>query len=132
MTRVHRVVQYFPKATFADFADEVTRARCGGDANPDEKILSDCYKLMGNSSYGKTICNKQKHSCDKYVKGRSFELLTNSWRFKKGVEVADNLYKVKLQPKSVNNDFPIQIEAVSTFKKSLCFNTILINLAYGG
>ena len=64
---------------------------------------------MGNSRYGKTICNKQKHSRVKYVKGLSFELFTNSWQFKKGVEVADDLYEVELQPKSVNNNLPIQI-----------------------
>ena len=109
VTKLHLFIQYFPQRTFAKFADEVTTARRRGDVNATEKILSDCYKLMGNSSYGKTICNKEKHTRVSYTKGRTFELWTNSWRFKRGSELDSDLYEVELQPKNVTNNLPIQI-----------------------
>ena len=64
---------------------------------------------MGNSTYGKTICNREKHTTVKYTRERKFELLVNSWRFKKGAELCADLFEVELQPKTVKNDLPIQI-----------------------
>ena len=109
VTKVEMFIEYFPERPFAGFADEVTAARRRGDVNANERILSDCYKLMGNTTYGKTICNKEKHTTVKYTSGRKFELLTNSWQFKKGSELTPDLFEVELQPKTVKNDLPIQI-----------------------
>ena len=109
VTKVQLVVEYLPKRSFAGFADEVTAARRRGDVNENEKILSDCYKLMGNATYGKTICNKEKHTAVRYTDSRKFELLANSWRFKKASELTSDLFEVELQPKTVKNNLPIQI-----------------------
>ena len=50
VTRVHMLVEYFPERPFANFVDEVTTARKAATSTG-RKILSDCYKLMGNSAY---------------------------------------------------------------------------------
>ena len=57
VTRVRPLVQYIPQKSFLLIVNQVTEASREGDKNPDCKILSDLYKLLGNSSYGKTICN---------------------------------------------------------------------------
>ena len=59
--------------------------------------------------YGKTICNKEKHTAVKYTRGRTFELLTNSWWFKKGTELTTDLFEIELQPKTVRSNLPVQI-----------------------
>jgi hypothetical protein len=51
------------------FADSVSDARRAGDANPDLALLADTSKLIGNSAYGKTITNKEKHIDVRYVDG---------------------------------------------------------------
>ena len=67
VTTVHMLVQYVPHKSFLPFVNELTEARREGDKNPDCKILSDLYKLLGNSSYGKTICNKQNFTDTRYM-----------------------------------------------------------------
>ncbi len=41
------------------FADEVSDARHGGDANNDKIQAAETMKLFGNSAYGKCITNKE-------------------------------------------------------------------------
>ena len=44
-------------------------ARRQGDLDPDLELLATTSKLVGNSSYGKTITDKEKHRNVKYVMG---------------------------------------------------------------
>ena len=54
-----------PQKSFLPFVNQVTEASREGDKNPDCKILSDLYKLLGNSSTNRTsqtksICQQKK------------------------------------------------------------------------
>ena len=61
VTKIYQVVQYWPKDCFKKFGEEVSEARCNGDADPEQAIIADTMKLLGNSAYGKTITNKDRH-----------------------------------------------------------------------
>ena len=55
------MVQYWPEDCFKKFGEEVSQARRDGDADPEQGIITDMMKLLGNSGYGKTITNKDRH-----------------------------------------------------------------------
>ena len=59
--------------------NQVTEARREGDKNPDCKILSHLYKLLGNSSYGKTICNKQNFTDTRYMSPEKARQIALHW-----------------------------------------------------
>ena len=59
--RVYQVVSYEPNPCFQNFGDSVSAARRAGDADPDKSIIADTMKLLGNSAYGKTVTNVDRH-----------------------------------------------------------------------
>ena len=61
VTNVTLVVEYQPSACFKDFGDRVSNARRQGDLDAAKAILAETMKLIGNSSYGKTITNINNH-----------------------------------------------------------------------
>ena len=68
---IYELVEYCPRAVFKDFGESVSNARREGDADPNKKILADTSKLIGNSCYGKTIVNKDKHREVVYIEGHN-------------------------------------------------------------
>ena len=58
MMKIYQVVQYWPEDCFKKFGEEVSKARRNGDADPEQTIIADMMKLLGNSAYGTTITNK--------------------------------------------------------------------------
>ena len=58
VTRIYQVIEYTPKPCFKPFGDAVSNARRAGDADPSKAIIAVTMKLVGNSSYGKTITKK--------------------------------------------------------------------------
>ena len=68
---IYELIKYHPRALFRDFGESVSQARREGDVDPDKKILADTSKLIGNSCYGKTIVNKDKHKDVNYIEGHS-------------------------------------------------------------
>lgn len=67
VTKVYRMFCYQPKAVFRKFGESVSAARREGDTDPDKALLGEMHKLVGNSVYGKTITNKEKHRKVSYV-----------------------------------------------------------------
>ena len=47
---------------FQTFGEAVSDARRAGDADPNKNIIAETNKLDGNSSYGKTVTNKERHT----------------------------------------------------------------------
>ena len=69
ITEIYQLVEYHPRALFKTFGESVCNARREGDVDPSKKILADMCKLIGNSCYGKTITNKDKHRETIYLEG---------------------------------------------------------------
>jgi hypothetical protein len=62
VTKIHQVVEYTPATCFQKFGDNISDARRAGDIDPNKKILAETKKLEGNSSYGRTVTNKECHT----------------------------------------------------------------------
>ena len=109
ITRVYEVAEYTAIACFSEFVDAVSDARRGGDVDPSKSIIVDTMKLMGNSSYGKTITNKNKHRNVKVVDAVKGSGLVNEVLFRDLNPISENCYEVDLAKAKINHDLPIQI-----------------------
>ena len=109
VTKVYVLVEYVPEETFKPFVEEVTHARRLGDENLECKILSDLYKLLGNSSYGKTICNKQNFLKTRYISPKQARKLALHWSVQQVHDINENTVEVSCLPTTVVYDLPIQI-----------------------
>ena len=109
VSKVHLVVEYLPEHTFQNFVDEVTKARRMGDKDTSCKILSDLYKLLGNSSYGKTITNKQNFTITRYVSPQKASRLLLHWSVQHAEDISENTVEVTSLPTKITHDLPIQI-----------------------
>ena len=110
VTKLYQVVEYVPVRCFRSFVREVTEARRAGDADPSTKVIADTWKLIGNSSYGSVIMDKEKFLNVKYYTDpwRAQEAV-NSPNFRKLEEISDNLYEISSCKASLRLDLPIQI-----------------------
>ena len=105
ITRVYQLVEYIPRRAYADFGDSVSNARRAGDSDPDKALLASTSKLIGNSAYGKTITNKEKHKNVKYVNGaESASAKVRGRNFDSLTELVDDYYEVVLNKSKVSVD----------------------------
>lgn len=109
VTRIYQVIEYMPDNCFKDFGNAVTNARRAGDVDPSKSILADTMKLIGNSSYGKTITNKDKHINLKVSNYEEASKYINDPLFRDLDEISENLCEVELAKKTIREDLPIQI-----------------------
>jgi len=61
ITKIYQTVEFQPHPCFKTFADAVSDARRAGDVNTMLVIIAETMKLLGNSAYGKTITDKERH-----------------------------------------------------------------------
>ncbi|XP_071834987.1 uncharacterized protein [Apostichopus japonicus] len=109
VTKIHQITQFIPKAVFKEFGEEVSDARREGDKDPSKSIISDTKKLMGNSAYGTTVTNKEKHLnvsiCDE---NNVFQKVNDPF-FRRLTQLTSNIYEVEQYVRKVKLDLPIQI-----------------------
>ena len=67
ITRIYTTIEYLPNAAFKHFAEQVAQARLCGDRDKDKALIAKMMKLIGNSSYGRMITDKEKHHDIVYV-----------------------------------------------------------------
>ena len=95
VTKIYEVVQYLPVKCFENFGLQVSEARRSGDSDPNKAVLAQTFKLWGNSSYGKTICNKEKHRNIRYCDSEAVSELINDPLFHKLNAIFENLYEIE-------------------------------------
>ena len=109
VTRIYQVIEFTPRRCFHKFAENVSDDRRAGDRDPDMQVIADTSKLIGNSVYGYSVMNKDKHTsiafCDK---DRACQLV-NDPRFMSLEEFQDDTYEVQSKKKSIKYDLPVQI-----------------------
>ena len=66
MKKNYSVIKAKPNDLFKGFCDKVLNARREGDKQEDKAIIAECMKLVGNSAFGRTGMNKNKHSSTTY------------------------------------------------------------------
>ena len=110
VTDISLVVEYpTARACFAGFADKVTKARREGDQSKDNDILAQCFKLVGNSAYGKSIEDVSRHTEVHFADPVIACSLINKKRFKKltKYDEDDTLFQVELKKKNIYHRLPI-------------------------
>ena len=107
--RVYQIIEYEPKPCFQNFGDSVSAARRAGDADPDKAIIADTMKLLGNSAYGKTVTNVDRHRDVKYCTEGGTSTLISNKRFRQLDVVTDDAYEVTSSKARVTYDLPHHI-----------------------
>ena len=107
--RVYQVVEYEPNPCFQRFGESVYAARRAGDSDPEKAIIADTMKLLGNSGYGKTVTNVDRHRDIKYCTEVGTSLLINNKRFCQLDVVAEDAYEVTSNKARVTYDLPHHI-----------------------
>ena len=97
-------MEYTPRKTFEKFRKSMADACRLGDVDSSKKLLADTDKLIGNSCYGKTITNKDKHRDVRYVDGhKAASVKTRSLRFCSAEEISERLYETLSMKAKVSN-----------------------------
>ncbi len=109
VTHIYQTVEYTPKACFKEFGEKVSAARRKGDENPDYAIIADTMKLLGNSGYGKTITNKDRHRQIYYCDDKDAPDKINELQFRQLNALDDDLYEIDMAKKKIKYDLPIHI-----------------------
>ena len=107
--KIHQVLEFTPKACFRGFGEAVSEARRQGDVDATKAVLGDTMKLLGNSAYGKTLMNKEKHLDISICDSVKASKLVNSPHFRRLIDLSDNTYEVSSTKKSICIDQPMQI-----------------------
>nr|XP_039265898.1 uncharacterized protein LOC120341457 [Styela clava] len=101
ITHIYQFIEYEPKACFVPFCNEVSMARRNGDMSPEKAILADTYKLLGNSSYGKTLENVANYRKIAYCDGNETRDLINEPSFVGSTQLSDDLFEVTSKRKQI-------------------------------
>ena len=107
--RVYQVVEYHREACFRQFGESVSTARRAGDADPDKAIIADTMKLLGNSAYGKTVTNIDRHRNVAYCTEVGSSACINNKRFRQLDVVTDDAYEVTASKARLTYDLPLHI-----------------------
>ena len=107
--RVYQIVEYSPKPCFQHFGESVSTARRNGDVDPDKSIIADTMKLLGNSAYGKTVTNIDRHRNVKYCTEVGTSACINNKRFRQLDVVTDDVYEITSNKACLTYDLPLHI-----------------------
>ena len=107
--RMYQVVEYEPNPCFQRFGESVSVARRAGDSDPEKAIIADTIKLLGNSGYGKTVTNVDRHHDVKYCTEVGTSALINNKRFRQLDVVTDDAYEIELNKSVVKYTLPLHI-----------------------
>ncbi|XP_031572492.1 uncharacterized protein LOC116306555 [Actinia tenebrosa] len=109
VTKIYQIVEYTPSPCFKPFGEAVSNARRAGDVDPSKAIIADTMKLVGNSSYGKTITDQERHREVKFCDETKTSRLVNSSFFRQLEVINENTYEIQSAKKRISLNLPMQI-----------------------
>ena len=108
--KIHQVVEFCSGFPFKDFVALVTQKRKEGAKDPLKEAVAELFKLLGNSSYGSQLLDKEKYTVTKLVHGqRNAKMQVNDTRFQNLIPLGDECYEVSKLHKDIEMNLPIQI-----------------------
>ena len=107
--RVYQIIEYEPNPCFRQFGESVSTTRRAGDEDPDKAIIADTMKLLGNSGYGKTVTNVDRHRDVKYSTDIGTSALINNKRFRQLDVVTEDAYEIEMNKSVVKYTLPLHI-----------------------
>ena len=96
-------------AAFNSFMTQVAQARLDGDHDKDKALITETMKLIGNTSYGKLITNKEKHHDIVYVDESEIGAEIMDEHFSGLTELPNGYYKVEKMKQRIILDLPIHL-----------------------
>ena len=112
ITKLHQAIEFRAQPILENLVMKLTNTRREATAQGDT-ATANRKKLEGNSLFGKTLTNKDKHSRITYVKGDERMMqFHNKARFKNGRVIEggnDHLYEVEMHKTVLKHDTPIQL-----------------------
>ena len=120
VTKIYQIVKYTPKRCFESFGNAVSDTRRAGeravsdteraeDHAPNLTIIGDTMKLVGNSSYGKTITNQERHCNVQYCSEIKASQLVNEPYFQNLSPIDADTYEVDSCKKTIKLNLPSPI-----------------------
>ena len=106
---VYQIIEYDPIRCFRRFGDAVSTARREGDVHSHKIIIADTMKLLGNSGYGNTITNVDRHRDVNYSKEKAASFMVNDKRFRQLDIVVDDAYEIEMKKKIVKHTLPVHV-----------------------
>ena len=105
VTNIYTIVEYVPNAAFNTFMTPGAQTRLDGDRDKDKALIAETMKLIGNSSYGKLITNKEKHHDVIYVNESEIgeEIMDN--HFYDMTELPNGYYEVEKRKRKLTSTF---------------------------
>ena len=109
VTKIHKYISYTSGTPFAWFPEEVSSARRAADNDKNKKQLGDTAKLKGNSFYGKTIENLEKHMNTKFTTDEKLiDKIFRSPFFEDLEEINEGVFEVRQRKRQVTITRPYQ------------------------
>jgi len=108
ITKMHGVIEENRRKIFANFMNWVSDERRKGDIDKKYAIISECCETIGNSSFGRTIMDKNKHKYIKYGDEIKFNKCKNKFTFHNS-DKYENVYEIVLNKKSIKQNMPLQV-----------------------
>ena len=87
----------------------MSTARHEGGVHSHKAIIADTMKLLGNSGYGKTITNVDRHRDVNYCTEKAASLMVNDRRFRQLDVVVDDAYKIEMNKKTDTYTLPVHV-----------------------
>ena len=88
---------------------QVAQSRLDGDRDNDKAVIAETMKLIGNSSYGKLITNKEKHHNIVYINESEIGIEIMDEHYFNLTELPDSYYEVEKTKKNINLNLPIHL-----------------------
>ena len=109
MSCVHRALQWHSHPWLEPFTNFVSMSCCAADADPNQKILGETAKLVGNVGFGRFM-DMGCHQEVRYEQDESkVAHAINSFFFHDLEELSNEVFELKIFKKKIKCDLPIQI-----------------------
>jgi hypothetical protein len=109
VTKIHQLVEYMPATCFQKFGEQVSEARRAGDADPEKMIVAENRKHDGNSSYVKTVTNKERHTGAIYCQEHQVSRYLVDPSFRRCKQLSVKTFEVEMSNKTIRLDLPMKI-----------------------
>ena len=108
ITKIYGYISAKAGRPFEKFKEKVSNERRKGDVNKDYEIISEMWKLTGNSGFGRTGMNKNKFDKTKYGDEDMYYKCVGKKSFKDGNQYGD-IFEISYRPKQITQNIPIQV-----------------------
>ena len=109
VSKIYQFVEYTPQKCFDSFVQNIVEARREGDLNPQSSVKAETQKLIGNSSYGRQIMDRSKHTTTRYANESTVDSFINNKLFNSFSEIVDGVYEVTSAKPTIKHEEPIAL-----------------------